>query len=60
MFVSKYLNGMMNVPVASVARMSAFWKFLETNFLTKVTHLLVDFSGYFEKHNFLRKTTLAT
>ena len=39
----------------SVTRLSDFWKFSVRNFLTRVTKMLVDFLGYFERHLFLSK-----
>ena len=34
-----------------------FWKFLATNFITKVGKMFGDFFGYIEKHHFLSETS---
>ena len=39
-----------SLPPYNVTRLGDFWKFLATNFLTKVTKIFGNFLGYCEKH----------
>ena len=43
-----------------MTRLGDFWKFLVTNFLTKVAQMYVDFLGYFENFQFHFLTTVVT
>ena len=43
-----------------VTRLGNFWKFLAQNLNSKVAKMFVDFLCYFEKHNSLLKTAVAT
>ena len=43
--------------IISVTRLGDFWKFLATNFLTKVTQIFGNFLGYCEKHYFVSKNS---
>ena len=45
---------------SSVTRLGDFWKFLATNFVTKVTQRYEDFLGYLENICFQVKTAMAT
>ena len=40
----------------SVTRLSEFWKFLTTNFLTKVGQIIGNWKGYIVKHHLVCKT----
>ena len=43
------------VLLQSVTRFVEFWKFLVTNFLTKVAQIFGNLGGYFGNHDFLMK-----
>ena len=46
--------------VNSVTRLGDFWKFLVTNFITKVAKVLGDFLGFLERQHFKVNNAVVT